>query len=155
VHKFVIDANDPDVFYQQNHMGVFRSRNAGGTWQDIGNGLPETFGFPIAGHPRKSGTIWVTPSQGPEFRAPADGAFKVYKSEDGGDSWRAVTKGLPQENAYLTPMREAMAVDGADPLGVYVGVKAGTLFGSSDEGESWVTIAPALPPILSVEAAIL
>ncbi len=52
-------------------------------------------------------------------------------------------------------MREAMAVDGADPLGVCAGVKTGTLFGSSDEGEYWQTIAPALPPILSVEATIL
>jgi hypothetical protein len=155
VHKFVMDPDDPDTFYQQNHMGVFRSRNAGVSWEDIGGGLPETFGFRIAGHPGKSGTIWVTPSQGPDFRAPVDGAFKVFKSEDAGDSWRAVTTGLPQENAYLTPMREAMAVDGADPLGVYVGVKTGTLFGSSDEGESWRTIAPTLPPILSVEAAIL
>lgn len=155
VHKFVTDPNDPDVFYQQNHMGLFRSRNAGVTWQDIGGGMPETFGFPIATHTRKSGTIWVSPAEGPDFRAPADGAFKVFKSEDGGDSWRAVTLGLPQENAYLTAMREAMAVDGADPLGVYVGVKTGTLFGSSDEGESWQTIAPHLPPILSVEATVL
>ena len=155
VHKFVTDPNDPDVFYQQNHMGLFRSRNAGVTWQDIGGGMPETFGFPIAAHTRKSGTIWVSPAEGPDFRAPADGAFKVFKSEDGGDSWRAVTPGLPQENAYLTAMREAMAVDGADPLGVYVGVKTGTLFGSSDEGESWQTIAPHLPPILSVEATVL
>ena len=56
---------------------------------------------------------------------------------------------------FVGPMREAMAVDGADPLGVYVGVKTGILFGSSDEGESWSTIVPTLPPILSVEAAIL
>ena len=122
---------------------------------DKGGGLPETFGFPIAGQPRKSGAIWVTPSQGPDFNVPADGALKVFKAEDGGDSWRAVTTGLPQEKAYLTPMREAMAVDDADPIGVYVGVKTGTLFGSSDEGEIWQTIAPTLPPILSVEAAII
>ncbi len=56
---------------------------------------------------------------------------------------------------FVVPMREAMPVDGADPIGVYVGVKTGTLFGSSDEGETWQTIAPTLPPILSAEAAII
>ena len=48
-----------------------------------------------------------------------------------------------------------MAIDGADPIGVYVGGKTGTLFRSSDEAETWQTIAPTLPPILSIEAAIL
>ena len=122
---------------------------------DKGGGLPETFGFPIAGQPRKSGAIWVTPSQGPDFNVPADGALKVFKAEDAGDSWRAVTTGLQRKNASLTPVREAMPVDGANPIVVYVGVKTGALFDSSDGGETWQTIAPPLPPILSVEAAII
>ncbi|MCH8850649.1 MAG: tetratricopeptide repeat protein [Chloroflexi bacterium] len=141
--------------YMQHHGGVFRTQNYGESWEDIGDGLPETFGFPIVSHPGKPGTIWVIPNQGGEFRASSSGAFRVFKSEDSGDSWRAVTDGLPQEAAYLTTLRESMAVDGAEPLGVYVGTKAGTLFGSTDEGESWHTVVSALPPILSLEAAVV
>lgn len=155
VHKVAVDADDPAVQYVQHHTGVFRTRDYGEVWEEISEGLPEKFGFPIVSHPRKSGHIWVIPNQGGEFRAPSTGAFRVFKSENGGDDWRALTDGLPQENAYFTTLRESMAVDGADPLGVYVGTKAGILFGSSDEGESWSTVAASLPPILSVEAAVL
>ncbi len=155
IHKVAVDALDPATQYMQHHGGVFRTQTFGDSWEDIGGGLPETFGFPIASHSSKPGTIWVIPNEGGEFRASSSGAFAVYKSENAGESWRATTDGLPQQAAYLTTLRESMAVDGADPLGVYVGTKAGTLYGSSDEGESWRVVAPALPPILSVEAAVL
>lgn len=155
IHKVTVDAADPARQYMQHHGGVFRTQNYGESWEDIGDGLPETFGFPIVSHPGKPGTIWVIPNQSGEFRASSSGAFRVFKSEDSGDSWRAVTDGLPQEAAYLTTLRESMAVDGAEPLGVYVGTKAGTLFGSTDEGESWHTVLSALPPILSLEAAVV
>ncbi len=155
IHKVAVDAVDPATQYLQHHGGVFRTQNYGDSWEDIGDGLPEIFGFPIVSHSSKPGTIWVIPNQGGEFRASSSGAFRVFKSEDAGDSWRAVTEGLPQEAAYLTTLRESMAVDGAEPLGVYVGTKAGTLFGSRDEGESWHAVASSLPPILSLEAAVL
>ena len=155
VHKITMDADDPAVQYIQHHIGVFRTRNFGEVWEDISAGLPESFGFPIVSHPRKSGHIWVIPNHSGEFRTASSGAFRVFKSENGGDDWRAITDGLPQENAYFSTLRESMAVDGADPLGVYIGTKAGILFGSSDEGESWSAVAASLPPILSVEAAVL
>jgi len=49
-------------------------------------------------------------------------------------------------------LREGMAVDAADPVGVYVGTNTGQLFASRDEGESWKMISDFLPPILSVSA---
>ncbi|MBT3943526.1 MAG: exo-alpha-sialidase [Chloroflexi bacterium] len=155
VHKVAVDASDPAVQYIQHHTGVFRTRDYCETVEEISEGLPEQFGFPIVSHPRKSGHIWVIPNNSGEFRTSSVGAFRIYKSENGGDDWRAITNGLPQENAYFSTLRESMAVDGADPLGVYVGTKNGILFGSSDEGESWRAIAPSLPPILSVEAAVI
>ena len=79
----------------------------------------------------------------------------MFKSERGGDSWQALTDGLPQENAYLSTLRKSMAVDGADPPGVYVGSRSGALYGSRDEGESWYQVVSTLPPILSVEAALI
>jgi hypothetical protein len=79
----------------------------------------------------------------------------VFKSEEGGSSWRSLTDGLPQENAYLSTLRESMAVDSLDPVGVYVGSKSGVLYGSRDEGESWFEVAGTLPPILSVEVAVI
>ncbi len=43
-------------------------------------------------------------------------------------------------------------MDGAEPLGVYVGTNTGQVFYSRDEGDEWHTLAATLPPVLSVEA---
>jgi len=59
---------------------------------------------------------------------------------------------LPGPGAYMTVLREGMAVDAADPVGVYVGTSTGQLFASRDEGESWKMISDFLPPIMSVSA---
>ena len=63
----------------------------------------------------------------------------------------AVHEGTPLgPNAYMGVLREEMAVDAEDPLGVYVGTNTGQLFASRDEGGSWKMLADFLPPILSV-----
>ena len=56
-------------------------------------------------------------------------------------------------HAYVSVLREAMAVDRLDPVGVYFGTSNGQLYGSRDEGQSWDLIADNLPAIWSVEAA--
>jgi photosystem II stability/assembly factor-like uncharacterized protein len=155
VHKAALDSTDPGTIYQQNHMGLYRTSNAGDSWTTMGKGLSDTFGFAMAAHPRKGGILWIVPVQADTFRAPSGGKMRVLKSVDGGSSWRDASSGLPSENAYATPLREGMAVDGANPLGVYVGMKSGTIYGSTDEGESWGVVIENLPPILSVEAAII
>lgn len=155
VHKVAIDAGNQAVQYMQHHLGVFKTSNFGDSWHDIGEGLPELFGFPIASHPRKSGHVWLIPNHSGEFRSASSGAFRVFKSESGGSSWVGKTQGLPQQNAYLSTLRESMSVDSLDPVGVYVGAKSGVLYGSHDEGESWYEVISSLPPILSVEIAVL
>ena len=48
-----------------------------------------------------------------------------------------------------------MAIDSLDDPGVYFGTSTGQLFASTDEGESWSEIASYLPPIRSVEVAVI
>lgn len=48
VHHLEIHPQAPDVLYQQNHCGVYRSDDAGDSWVDISAGLPSRFGFPLA-----------------------------------------------------------------------------------------------------------
>jgi hypothetical protein len=52
-------------------------------------------------------------------------------------------------------LRDAMAVDQLDPCGVYFGTTGGQVYGSSDGGNTWQTIAGHLPPVLSVEVQTL
>jgi photosystem II stability/assembly factor-like uncharacterized protein len=80
--------------------------------------------------------------------------FSVWRSRDKGESWERLTKGLP-EKAHLVVLREAMATDAFEDAGIYVGTHTGQLFYSRDSGDSWDLMADFLPPIQSVEAAVV
>ena len=87
------------------------------------------------------------------FRA-TDGALRVYRHGKSG-KWRKLSRGLPQKNAYVSVLRQAMASDTLSPCGVYFGTAGGQVFASADEGASWGLAAEYLPPIQSVTAAVL
>ncbi|MCB1339871.1 MAG: exo-alpha-sialidase [Pseudooceanicola sp.] len=145
-------APDGDLLYQQNHHGVFRSSDGGRSWDDITEGLPSTFGFPIAVHPRDGQTAWVLPLNGDtEGRFPPDASAAVWKTTDGGATWQDKRTGLPQGACFFTVLRQAMAVDRATPAGLYFGTNTGSIFASLDEGETWDEIARHLPTVLGVE----
>lgn len=141
-----------DVFYQQNHHGVWRSTNGGRSWDDIGQGLPSTFGFPIRVHPRDPKMIWTLPLNGDSAgRFPSDAAAAVWKSSDGGDTWVGKRDGLPQTACFFTVLRQAM---GATSTIQRVSISAPTaarFFASLDEGESWVEVALHLPTVLAIK----
>jgi photosystem II stability/assembly factor-like uncharacterized protein len=87
------------------------------------------------------------------MRATCDGRLRVYRTGDAGATWSALTRGLPQEHAYVSVLRDAMDQDTADPVGVYFGTSTGQLFASPDAGESWSVVAGYLPKILCVTVA--
>ena len=57
--------------------------------------------------------------------------------------------------AYLSVLREAMARDTLDPVGVTFGTSTGQLWHSADGGESWRMITDTLPEIWAVESVVL
>lgn len=156
VHCLVMAPGMSDRLYQQNHCGMYRSDDGGRSWQSIEAGLPSTFGFPAAAHPRDPETLFLLPLNGDSAgRFVPDAKAAVWRTRDGGRTWRDLREGLPQENAYFGVLRQAMATDLHDPAGVYFGTSGGALFASADEGETWRPIAQHLPSILSVETMAL
>lgn len=156
VHTVVMAAGLPERLYQQNHCGMYRSDDGGRSWQSIEAGLPSSFGFSAVAHPRDPQTVYLFPLNGDSAgRFAPGGMAAVWRSTDGGGHWSDLRSGLPQENAFLTVLRQAMATDGRDPAGLYFGTTSGTLFASADEGEHWSCIAQHLPTITSVEAIVL
>jgi BNR/Asp-box repeat len=151
VHKLLLHPQKPERLWQQNHFGTYRSDDRGVNWERLdGNGLPSGFGFPIAVHPREPDTAFVVPEESDENRVTANGRLGVYRTRDGGQTWEETSKGLPDQ-AWIAVLREGMASDRLDPVGVYVGTQSGSIFFSPDEGGEWVEAASQLPPVLSVE----
>jgi photosystem II stability/assembly factor-like uncharacterized protein len=156
VHSMVMAPGMPDRLYQQNHCGMYRSEDGGKSWESIEAGLPSTFGFPSAVHPRDPETLYLVPLNGDMYgRYVPDGKAAVWRTRDAGASWTALREGLPQENVFFGVLRQAMASDPLEPAGLYFGTNTGALFASADEGESWSCIAEHMPTITSVETLVV
>jgi hypothetical protein len=155
LHRMTQSPTQPNVLYQQNHCGVYKSEDGGESWIDIQRDLPSEFGFPIALDPGHPDTVFVIVEE-PMGRFNVGENFTVYRTQDGGESWQPLTNGLPHgPGVRLGVLRHGMATDSHESCGVYVGANTGQLFASTDAGENWRVIADYLPPIYSVNVAVI
>ena len=154
VHNLHRAPKRPERMFMQFHGGVYRSDDAGESWIDIGAGLPSDFGFPLIVDPADPDSAYVIPLTADQDRVTPDGRVRVYETRDAGASWTERGAGLPQEDAYLTILRQAFGRAGEGPgLELYFGATSGDVFGSGDAGATWFTAATRLPPVYSVRAA--
>jgi photosystem II stability/assembly factor-like uncharacterized protein len=152
VHSIVMAPGRPNRLYQQNHCGMYRTDDGGLTWESIEDGLPSSFGFPAAAHPRDPDRLYLVPLNGDiAGRYMPDARAAVWRSGDRGRTWEDRRSGLPQKHAFFNVLRQAMATDRLEPAGVYIGTNSGELYASRDEGDSWTRVAEHLPTISSVE----
>ena len=121
--------------YQQNHCGTWRSDDGGDSWSEITPGLPSDFGYVLATDPTDADVLYVVPEESSHMRTTVAGRLRVYRTRDAGLTWTALERGLPQRNAWVSLLREAMTNDALDPVGVYFGTSSGHLFASRDAGE--------------------
>lgn len=155
VHRIAFHPSNPDTLYMQKHWDVMRSDDGGDNWREVSGNLPSDFGFPIAIHAHDPDTVYVVPILSDSLHYPPDAKLRVYRSRSGGESWEPLTKGLPQEHCYVNVLRDAMAVDKAEPCGIYFGTTGGQVYASNDEGDSFTTLVRDLPAVLSVEVQTL
>jgi photosystem II stability/assembly factor-like uncharacterized protein len=169
VHKIAGHPKAPGRFYIQNHggwaewdgpggprpgIGVLRSDDHGHTWRSIAKGLPSDFGFPIVVHPQDPDTVYVLPLE-PRTRTCPGGAPAVWRSENGGDSWRRLGSGFPKKDAYFTVLRDGLDIDELASPALYFGTTTGQLWIGRDGGEKWECLYDSLPPINCVKVAVV
>ncbi len=154
LHRMIQHPTQPDVLYQQNHCGIYKSLNAGDDWIDIQHNLPSEFGFPITLDPHHPDTVFVIVEN--NSRNNIGEQFNIYRTKDGGERWEALSEGLPAgPGVRLGVLRHGMCSDTLDPCGVYVGTNTGQVFASADRGDSWHLIADFLPSVYSVKAFVI
>ena len=155
VHKIVSHPSNPQRMFLQNHWGLYKSEDGADSWTDIANGVPSDFGFAMEVDPHDAQTAYIIPLESDEFRCTPEGKLRVYRTRNAGESWEALSNGLPQENALETVLRDGLSADRLQPTGVYFGTRNGKLFGSKDAGESWAAIVESLPAIVCVKTAVI
>ncbi|HET9092286.1 MAG TPA: hypothetical protein VFN50_07745 [Acidimicrobiales bacterium] len=153
VHKIAVDAAGPDALWLQNHWGIYRSVDAGDSWENVGwpgeeRGVVSDFGFPIVAHPVEPATAYVFPLESDEYRCSPGGACRVYRTTDSGASWEPLGNGLPASHAHLTVLRDAFDIGREPPYPLVFGTRTGQVYASADGGENWRLFVDYLPPVL-------
>ena len=147
-HFVTACASAPNVLWQQNHCGVFRSEDGGASWKDIGQpDGPVRFGFAVAAHDTRPERAWVIPAIADEKRIAIDGALQVCRTDDGGATWTSLREGLPQEGCFDLVYRHALDARGDT---VAFGSTTGNLWLSRNGGDVWQCLSNHLPLIHSV-----
>jgi hypothetical protein len=150
-HLLVRTASAPDVVWQQNHCGIFRSVDGAQTWKAVHQeGGPAFFGFAIAADADDERCAWIVPARSDERRMAIDGRLFAMRTDDGGKSWQTLSKGLPQDLACDVVYRHAL--DQRREL-VAFGSTTGNVYWSEDRGESWRTLGNNFPPVYSLRLA--
>jgi photosystem II stability/assembly factor-like uncharacterized protein len=145
-HRVAMCAAHPDVLWCQHHCSAYRTDDGGKKWTELTALAPSRFGFAVACSPVDPGTAWFVPAVKDELRVPVDGKLAVARTTDGGKSFSIFSKGLPQEHAYDLVYRHGLDVDGSGGS-LVMGSTTGSLWTSSDGGESWEAVSHHLPPI--------
>ena len=141
-----IDPSNPDVVYASmwevregpwedgNEFngpggGLFKSSDGGGTWKQLGNGLPKDLSqIYVAVAPSDSKRLYATLST-------ASGKLSVYRSDDAGENWTQVTNDPRPSGRIGGGDLPIPKVDPKNPDLVYV---ASTVTMRSDDGgKTW------------------
>jgi photosystem II stability/assembly factor-like uncharacterized protein len=156
IGSVIIDPKDPNrVFvaalghpYGPNEeRGVYRSSDGGATWRRVLYKDQNTGAIQVAFDPTNSQIVYAdlwAGRQGPwengAWQGPESGLFK---STDGGDTWKKLTNGLPTFEQGLG--RIGFDISRSNPKILYATVDAnsqqGGVYRSDDEGESWRKIS--------------
>ncbi len=155
IAHIIVDPRNPDRLFvaalghpygPNEERGIFRSTDGGRTFQKVLYKDENSGGSDVAFDPGNADILYATlweARQGPwenaAFNGPGSG---VYKSIDGGNSWRPLTKGLPTWEddrvgrigitiAPSLPSRLFATVEARSTAGIYR---------SDDAGESWYRI---------------
>ena len=161
IGAIIVDPRDPNRLFvaalghpygPNEERGVFRSTDGGETYQKVLYKDQDTGAIALGFDPSNSQTIYAdlwAGRQGPwengQWQGPNSGLFK---STDGGNTWRQLTKGLPTFEQGLG--RIGFCVAPSEPKRIYALVDAspqmGGLYRSDDAGDSWRRVSEDARP---------
>jgi photosystem II stability/assembly factor-like uncharacterized protein len=155
IPQIIIDPKNPDRIFvavlghpygPNEERGVFRSTDGGRTFEKVLYRDENTGSAEVAFDPSNANTIYAVmwearqaPWENGAFSGPGSG---LYKSTDGGTTWRQIGAGLPTGAEGLG--RVGIGVSASNPSRLYAVVSAPEprtgIYRSDDAGENWVRV---------------
>ncbi len=138
-------SQNPDSLWPPSPIssyGVYKSTNGGNTWNRVGQSSNITAVLAI--DPRTPDILYASGLTFVPLPEPGTVSPGVFKSADGGRSWRTIDTGLTNLHANV------VAVDPNTPTTVYLGTREwpgqahGGVFKSTDGGSTWQAINAGL-----------
>jgi photosystem II stability/assembly factor-like uncharacterized protein len=125
VRGLILNPKNPENVYAESNGRIFASTDGGGTWRALNAGwVPGTWPTALALNPRNPATLYLGTITAVDGKG--DVGAGVFKSVDGGHSWRSM-------NAGLTDARvSALALDPRDPGTAYAGIDGRGVFKRAD-----------------------
>ena len=155
VARVIVHPTNPEIVFvaglghpygPNEERGVFRSTDGGTTWEKVLYIDHNTGAIQVEFDPTNPEILFADMwdhREGPWENARFSGTDSgLYKSTDGGTTWRRLSKGLPTAEQGLG--RIGVGIAPSDPSRMYATVQAnegGGTYRSDDAGESWYRIS--------------
>jgi photosystem II stability/assembly factor-like uncharacterized protein len=143
IWALAVDPVQTSRVYAASGRGVVKTNNGGVTWTNV---LSGRFVVNLAVDPRRPKTVYASDST---YRSTTPRG-SIYKSVDGGGSWRATGPPGLGDNSFGRPI----VIDRRLPGTVYAGGSRG-LFASTNDGRTWSSVLPLPPASNGVHAIAL
>ncbi len=129
-HALCMTSADPDAVILAVRMGLFRSADQGKSWQDmeVGRFSPVTYARDIRVSPHDPKTLFACLSV-----AAASDFGSLYRSRDIGQTWERMDTAIHPTSTLM-----AVAVHPANPSMVFSASRHGQVFGTVNNGTSWI-----------------
>ncbi|HET6199282.1 MAG TPA: hypothetical protein VFD93_03000 [Candidatus Acidoferrales bacterium] len=151
ITDIVVDPNDPNTVFvgalghawgPNADRGVFKSTDGGRTWKKVLYVNDSTGVADLEMAPGNPSVLfacmwqfrrypWTLMDGGPDSA--------IYRSTDGGDTWKKLTKGLPE--GPLGRSAVAIAPSNSNHIYALIAAKHGMLWQSTDMGDSWTAVS--------------
>jgi photosystem II stability/assembly factor-like uncharacterized protein len=155
IPQIAIDPRNPDRLWvavlghpygPNEERGIFRSTDGGATFQKVLYRDENTGGIDVVVDPSNADVVYAAlwesrqaPWEDGEFHGPGSG---LYKSTDGGTTWRQLTSGLPTYAGDRLG-RIGIGIAPSQPRRLFLTVQSNQrdgLYRSDDAGETWTLI---------------
>lgn len=154
VGRVIVHPTNPDIVfvagmghpYGANEMrGIFKSIDGGKTWKKTLYVNSQTSAIQVALDPNNSQIVFATlweHQEGPWENAKFSGNNSgLFKSTDGGETWKRITNGLPGANDGLGRVWVTTSLSNSQRMYAIVSARNnGGIYRSDNAGESWTLV---------------